>query len=370
MKYLLTCSAWLESIAKKEITKQWWDITEVKDRLVFFEWDIDLTVKVNLWSRVWNKLYLVLEESEKTDDFDKLYDLSYSINWRKYLTDTFPIIVKATSIKSKLESTPTIQKIIKKSIVQKLNWNTDKIILEDIEKPKFEIFTLIIWDKSYILLNTSWDSLHKRWYRIASNEAPIKETLAAWIVLLSNWKYDTPLYDITCWSGTIAIERAMIAKNIAPWLNRRFAFENRSFIPKNIFKNIKQEAKEKIFPKKYHIIASDIDENVLEIAKNNAKNAKVLENIIFIKKDLFDYKNDILTWTIVSNPPYWLRLKSDNLKILYKNLYNILDKNKDLYGWYITAYAEFDNLINIKKIKKRKLYNWNELCYFYTKNIV
>lgn len=367
MKFLLTTQAWLESIAKNEIQKQWWEITLVKDRLVFFEWNIELMVKINLWSRVWNKVYIVLNEKENITDFDRLYDLVNQIDFKKIIEKNFPIIVKATSIKSTLSSTPAIQKIVKKSIVDNITNKSWNYLMEDIEKPPYEILTFIIEDSAYILLNTSWETLYKRWYRVDSWEAPIKESLAAWLVILSNWKYSETLYDITCWSWTIVIEALMFAKNIAPWLNRKFAFENRNFVDKNLLLNAKNEAKTKIFNKQYSVIASDIDEEVLEIAKQNAKRAWLEEIIKFELKDFKTYKYEKISWTLISNPPYWLRLKEDDLKWFYKDLSIILDKNKDLNWWIITAYTDFDKLINLNKFKKRKLYNWNELCYFYTK---
>jgi putative N6-adenine-specific DNA methylase len=367
MKYLLTCSAWLESIAKNEILKQWWVIGEVKDRLVFFEWDIDLMVKMNLWSRVWNKVYIVLEEG-RANDFDRLYDLIFSINWKKYINDNSPILVKGTTIKSTLTSTPAIQKITKKAIVDKLTNRSWKYLLEDKDLPEYEILTFLMDDKAYILLNTSGDTLYKRWYRVEAWEAPIKESLAAALVLLSNWKFSENFYDITCWSWTIAIEAVMLARNIAPGLKRRFAFEKWSFVPSDLLHTLKKEAQEKVFHKNYNVIASDIDAEILEIAKENAKNAWVLDTIKFIQKDFKDYKKEELSWTIVSNPPYWIRLKDDDLRGLYKDLNMILDKNRDLKWWIITSYTEeFDRIINLNKFKKRKLYNWNEMCYFYTK---
>jgi len=362
MKYLLTTSAWLEAIAKNEIIKQGWSIVEVKDRLVFFEWEIDLIVKINLWSRVWNKLYLVLNEGENIDNFDKLYSLVYDVNWKNYINRYYPVITKGTSIKSLLTSTPAIQKITKKAIVDRMTNKSWKIMPEENDKPIFEVFSFFIDNKAFILLNTSWETLYKRWYRVDSWEAPIKESLARALVLLSNWKFSDNFYDITCWSWTIAIEAVLLARNIAPWLNRYFSFENWDFVPAGLLKNEIAQAKLKIFDKKYNIIASDIDDKVLEIAKNNAKNAWVFENITFLNKDLKEYKHEKMSWTIVSNPPYWIRLKW-----MYKDLNMILDKNKELHGWIITAYSEFDNIINSSKFKKRKLYNWNEMCYFYMK---
>lgn len=367
MKYLLTCLAWVEVIAKNEIIKQGWTIVEVKDRLVFFEWDIDLIVKINLWSRVWNKLYLVLNEGKNVDNFDKLYSLVYNVDWKKYINRYYPVITKATSIKSTLSSTPAIQKITKKAIVDRMTNKSWKIMPEESDKPIFEVFSFFIDDNAYILLNTSWETLYKRWYKIDSWEAPIKESLAASLVILSNWKFSEDFYDITCWSWTIAIEAVMFARNIAPWLERYFSFENWDFIPAWLFEEQKKIAKSQIYNKKYNIIATDIDEEVLEKAKLNAKNAWVLDDITFIKKDLKEYKQEKLSWTIVSNPPYWLRLKDDDLKWLYKDIYMILDKNKELKWWIITSFSGFDDMINKSKFKKRKLYNGNEICYFYTK---
>lgn len=367
MKFLLTCSAWLEAIAKNEVIKQGWTIVEVKDRLVFFEWEIELMAKINLWSRVWNKLYLVLNEAKKVDNFDKLYDLVFSINWKKYINRYYPVVVKATSLKSTLSSTPAIQKITKKAIVDKMTNKSGKTMPEEPDKPIFEVFSFFIDDNAYILLNTCGETLYKRWYKDDTWEAPIKESLAAALVILSNWKYFDTFYDIFCWSGTIAIEAVMFARNIAPGLYRYFSFENWDLLPKWYFDELRVDAKAKIFDKKYSVIASDIDDEVLEKARINAKNARVDDSITFLKKDFKDYKKEKMTGTIISNPPYWLRLKDDDIKWMYKDINMILDKNKELSGWIITAYIDFDNLINWNHYKKRKLYNWNEMCYFYMK---
>lgn len=367
MKFLLTCSSWLEIIAKNEVIKQGWTIVEVKDRLVFFEWEIELMAKLNLWSRVWNKVYLLLNETKNVDNFDKLYDLVYDINWKNYINKNYPVIVKATSLKSNLSSTPAIQKITKKAIVDKMTSKSGQIMPEEQDKPTFEVFSFLIENKAHILLNTSGETLYKRWYRVDSWEAPIKESLAAALVILSNWKYSDTFYDIFCWSWTIAIEAAMFAKNIPPWLYRNFSFENRDLLPKWYFEGMKAISKEKIFDKKYSIIASDIDDKVLKKAIINAKNAGVYDSITFVKKDFKEYKKEKMTGTIVSNPPYWLRLKDIDIKWMYKDISIILDKNKELSGWIITAYLDFDNLINLNHYKKRKVYNWNEKCYFYSK---
>lgn len=369
MKFLLTCSAWLEAILKKEIEKQWWIITQTKDRLVFFEWPIELMAKLNLWSRVWNKLYLVLNSKKNIDNFDKLYDLVYDIEWKKYINRYYRVVTKATSIKSKLTSTPALQSITKKAIVDKMTSKSWNKMPEEDSKPIFEVLSFLIEDETFILLNTSWETLYKRWYKTDTWEAPIKESLAAALIILSNWKFDTPFYDIFCWSWTIAIEAVLFAKNIAPGLFRYFAFEDWNLLPENYFLNLRKEAKEKIFTKNYNIIASDIDENVLSKAIQNAKNAKVEDSIKFELKDFKEYKKEKIFGTLISNPPYWLRLKEDNIKNMYENIDFILQKNKYLSGWIITSYTDFNQIINQKNYKNRKLYNWNELAYFYLKKI-
>lgn len=361
-KYLLTTTPWLESIAKKEITKLWYKIIEVQDRMIKFSWDINAMAKVNLWSRVWNKLYMILEEKNNVDSFDSLYDLVFSIKRKDYIKKESPTVIKAKSIKSDLSSTPTIQKISKKAIVDKLAWKWWKL-RENEDTKKTDVFVFIMNNKAYILLNTSGEALHKRWYRKKTSEAPIKESLAAWLVLLSWWKFKDNFYDIFCGSWTIAIEAILIAKNIAPWLNRSFAFNHFPITPDWLLENEKKLARHKIFEWDYKIFASDIDEEILEIAKENAKNTWVADYINFSKKDFREYIWVNLNWTLVSNPPYWLRLKPDDLENLYKDINTILMNSKDLNWWIISSYEKF----SWKNYKNRKLYNWWELAYFYRK---
>lgn len=367
-KFVLSTIAWVESIAKKEIEKQGWIIEEVIDRLITFSWDLDLMIKVNLWSRVGNKLYLLLGEKEKITDFDNLFDLVSTINWKNYIKKNHPIIVKTSTIRSELSSAPAIQKITKKAIINSINNNSWEFIFEDEKLEKIEIFILILDNKVRILLNTSGKALHMRWYRTEAWEAPIKESLAAALVLLSDWKFKENFLDPFCWSWTIPIEALMIAKNIAPGLNRTFAFENLWFFDKNIIENEKNLAKQKQFSWKYKIFASDLDSSIIEIAKNNAIRAWLENEINFSVKDLKDYFDENLSWTLVSNPPYWERLKSEDLKWLYNNIDKLFRLNSSLWWWIISSYLDFDTLIKKQDYKKRKLYNGWEMCYFWKRN--
>lgn len=368
MKFVLSTIAWVESIAKKEIERLWWKIENTTDRLITFSWEAELIAKVNLWSRVGNKLYLLLWEFDDVTDFEYFFDIVKSISYAKYFKKNNPILVKSSTNKSELFSPRTIQSLGKKAIIKSLVW--DWIYTEDEKQEKVEILFLFINNKLRILLNTSWEALHKRWYRSDAWEAPIKESLAAALVLLSDWKFKQNFYDPFCWSWTIVIEALMIAKNIAPGLNRKFAFEKLWLLQSEIIENERKLAKTKEFSWDYKIFASDIDENMLEIAKKNAKKAWLDKEIIFEKKDFREYvaKQD-LTWTLVSNPPYWERLKVEDLESLYNSIDKIFRKNKDLNWWIISNFLDFDKLIKKDSYKKRKLYNWWELCYFWKKNI-
>lgn len=368
MKFALTTIAWLETLARKEIEKQGWKNIEVKDRIIFFEWWEELISKVNLWSRIGNKLYLIAWAAKKVDTFDSLFNLVSSIVWKKYITENFPIVVNAKSIRSTLTSLPTIQAVSKKAVVSTLIWNKDTFLKEDEDLQKFDILTLFLEDDCYIMINTSWEALHKRWYRRQAWEAPIKENLAAAMVLLSDWRFKEPFYDPFCWSGTLAIEALMIAKNMAPWLHRKFAFEKWDFLDSNILKVQKEEAKSKIYEGDYKIYASDKDEEMIEIAKSNAKNIGLEKEILFEEKDFYDFSEGNITWWVVSNPPYGKRLEEDNIEKLYKTINDFYKKNKDVFGGIITSYEEFQYVADKQVFKNRKLYNGNELCYFYYKN--
>lgn len=369
MKFVLSTIAWVESIAKKEIEKVWWKIEQTQDRLITFSWDAELIAKVNLWSRVGNKLYLLLWEFDEVTDFEYFFEVIKSISFKKYFKNNNPILVKSSSTRSELFSARTMQSLWKKAIVNSLVWPWN-IYAEDENEEKVEILLLLVDNKLRVLLNTTWEALHKRWYRVEAWEAPIKESLAAALVLLSGWKFKENFYDFFCGSWTIAIEALMIAKNIAPGLKRKFAFEKLWLLQSEIIENERKMAKFKEFDGEYKIFASDIDEEILEIAKQNAKRAGLENQIIFEKKDIREYiwKTD-LTWALVSNPPYWERLKSENLEALYNSIDKIFRKNDKLNWWIISSFLEFDNLVKRNFYKKRKLYNWWEMCYFWKKNI-
>lgn len=362
--YLLTSSLWLEALVKKEVQKQWYEIIEVQDKAVYFQGWEEAAARMNLWSRFGNILYLVVTEQKEVYDFDTYFDRVYQLDWKKYIPEGYEVHIKATSLKSELWATPTLQGLAKKAIVKKLVW--DNILRENSTKGTLEVRILMENNTLRVLLNTSGAGLHKRGYREMTGEAPIKENIAAALVILSQWKFREPLYDVFCGSGTIPIEAAMIAKNKAPGLTRSFAFQDWNWLPYDLLDNERKLAKEKEFEGEYTIYASDIERQVLDTAKRNAKFAGVEECIRF---QCMDYKNIInkkIHGWLVSNPPYGERLEDFDIVDIHKDIAALFAQNTQLQGWIITSHNEFDSYSKAK-YKKRKLYNGGELCYFYRK---
>lgn len=357
MKFTAFTYPWLESILKKELIKRKIDIDKVEDGLITFFWDESTMVKANLWLRTASKVYLNLWEYENITSFDNLFNIVYKIDWDYYIPKNYWISIKVDTIKSKLFSNSTIQAIVQKAIIKKLvkdnmyRFNKDK---------KIEIRISLFKNRIKILLDTTWESLYKRWYRKDISYANLKETLASWIILLS--EIDT-LYDPFCWSWTLLIEKAMIDLNIAPWLLRNFIFESFPWFDKNLLEKEKWRAKTRQKDKKLNIIWSDIDKNILNIAKENIKNAG-LDKYILLKH--IDFMNIDLkqSYNILTNPPYNKRLKINNIDAIYTKLQDIL-LNNEIKWWIITWYNKF-RFLNSFKI--RNLSNgWEIVRFIYKK---
>ncbi|MDD2907768.1 MAG: class I SAM-dependent RNA methyltransferase [Candidatus Gracilibacteria bacterium] len=368
MKFVLSTIAGVESIAKKEIEKIGGKIEETIDRLVTFSGEIELIPRINIWSRVGNKAYILLSEKDNVKTFDELFDAVKDISWKSYFKKDFPIVVKTNSTRSELFAERTIQSLTKKAII-KSRVGENGIVNEDESLEKMEILILLIDNKLRVLLNTSGDALHMRGYRQKAGEAPIKESLAAALVLLSGWKFKEPFYDVFCGSGTIAIEALMLAKNIAPGIKRSFAFEKLGLVSPEITQKERDDARKKVYSGEYTIRASDIDPEMIELCQENARLAGVGGEINFEVKDFKEYLDKEISGTLVSNPPYGERLKDENLKSMYNSIDKLFRLNPKLNGGIISSFMEFDDLIKKDTYKKRKLYNGGEKCYFWKKNI-
>ncbi|NMS91772.1 class I SAM-dependent RNA methyltransferase [Clostridioides difficile] len=353
------CFFGMEKMLAREITNLGYEIIKTEDGRITYKTDEFGIAKSNMWLRCAERVHLKIAEFE-AKSFDELFENTKRINWSRYIPygAQFPIS-KASSIKSKLYSTPDVQAIVKKAIVESLkkSYLEEGLLKED--KEKYPIFVFIHKDKVTISIDTTGDALHKRGYREKANKAPIRETLASGLIYLTPWKAGRILVDPMCGSGTILIEAAMIGINMAPGLNREFISEKWRTLDKKIWWDVRKDAFNKIDNEsKFKIYGYDIDEECIEIAKENAEIAGVDEYIEFNIGDATQFKSEDEFGFIITNPPYGERLEDkDSVKQLYKELGYAFRRLKNWSYYLITSYEDFEYEFGQKADKKRKLYN-------------
>ena len=366
MQLVATCLFGLEKQLGEEIDALGLKRTETIDGRVTFEGlECDIP-RANINLRCAERVFIKLG-SFKAESFSELFDGTYSIPWEEWIgkNDAFP--VSGHSIKSKLTSIPDCQSIVKKAVVNRLA-SVYNISWFEETGTKYKIEFFILKDEAMLLIDTSGIALHKRGYRPKAGPAPLRETLAAAIALTSRPSEDILFWDPFCGSGTIAIEAAMIVKNIAPGLNRDFDSEKFSRIDKKMWQNARDEAKDKIITgSKFEVWASDTDEQVLDIAYESALRAGVEENMrIFTGDARRIQKPDGIKGSIVCNPPYGERMGDIRQA---EQLYRDIGKNFRLFDrWHvyiITSCDYFEKLYGRPADKKRKLYNGMIPCFLY-----
>lgn len=364
MKFAATCLFGLEKFVGETIDALGYKRLETIEGRVYFEGDESAVARCNINFRCAEKLFIILDEFEATT-FDALFEGVKAIPWEKYIgkKDAFP--VKGHSIKSALHSIPDCQRIVKKAIVERL-YKAHKTNFLPETDTKIQIEFFILRDKAAIMIDTSGAGLYKRGYRQGTNDAPIRETLAAALALISRPRNDVLLWDPLCGSGTIPIEAAMILGNVAPGINREFAAESFDFIPKHLWDEARLEAKNAERECDFEIWGSDIDPEVIELAKENARRAGVGDCIKFFVADVADIETHGKRGTVVCNPPYGERLMDINEA---EKLYRIMGKAmKRLENWQlyiITSDEYFEKHFGRAADKKRKLYNGMLKCNYY-----
>ena len=366
MQLVATCLFGLEKQLGEEIDGLGLKRIETMDGRIIFEGDLSAIARANINLRLAERVFILMGRF-RAETFTELFDGTNAIHWEDFIgrADAFP--VSGHSIKSKLTSIPDCQSIVKKAIVDRLS-GAYGISWFDETSIKFKIEFFILKDEAMLLLDTSGIALHKRGYRPEAGAAPLRETLAASIALTSRPTEDTLFWDPFCGSGTIAIEAAMIAKNIAPGLKRRFAAQDFPFISQELWENAREEASSKIITdSKFEAWASDIDEGILDITYESALRAGVEENLNIFTADARKIKKpDGRRGSLVCNPPYGERL-GDAREIEF--LYRDVGRNfKDFYPWHvyvITSCETFERLYGRPADKKKKLYNGMIPCTLY-----
>ncbi len=356
----------LEAVARREIEALGYNVISTEDGKVTFEGTERDICRANLWLRTADRVQIKMAEF-KALEFEDLFQQVKGIEWEEWIPLDGKFIVNGSSVKSKLSSVPAVQSVSEKAIVERLK---DIYGVSHFEKTGalFDIKITLLKDRVTVTLDTTGESLHKRGYRKLKVKAPIKETIAAALVQLSFWKEDRILVDPCCGSGTIPIEAAMMAKNIAPGIHRKFASEDWPAIPQKYwaeertkaYNAIKSDVNLKIF-------GSDIDPNAIKVAKINAAEAGVDDVIRFNVADVSAMQTKALSGVWVTNPPYGERIGDeadiDKIYETYKKFF------KDNPTWSLFVVTS-DKTIEQKAMgrpadRRRKLYNGNlEVCYY------
>lgn len=367
INFIATTTFGIEAIVKREAQNLGFSNISVEDGIVNFTGELKDIPKANIWFRSADRILIVMSKFKATT-FEELFQGVKSINWADFLPKDANFIVSGKSLKSTLSSVPACQKITEKAIVEKLKLTYKGVDYFSKSGNLYKIQVALLKDNVTITLDTSGVGLHKRGYRENQLSAPLKETLASALIDLSYYKKERFFIDPTCGSGTIPIEAAMIAKNIAPGLMRNFASENWDFIDKSYWKEARKEAYSKVDVNcRPEIYASDIDEKAIQIAKGNAKIAGVDDCIRFEVKPLnkLDIKN-IKYGICVCNPPYAERIGVlEEVEQLYKDMGKIFNSNKTFSTYILTSHEGFEKLYGKKSDKKRKLFNGNVKVEYY-----
>lgn len=370
-----TAAAGIEAVVGKELRQLGIDC-QVENGRVLFKGDVETIITANLWLRSADRIKILVGEFPART-FEELFQGVYALDWENYLPlgCQFPV-AKARSVKSKLHNEPSVQGITKKAVVKKLQkyfHRPENIPLPE-NGPEFKLEVSILKDQARVMIDTTGSSLFKRGYRTEKGGAPIKENMAAAILLLSNWFPDKPFVDPTCGSGTFCIEAAMIGMNIAPGLKRQFAFEEWPWVDKDLVAKVRKEADEKAdYEAELDISGFDIDGRMIEIAQKNVREAG-LEDVVKLKQmRLQDFKTDKINGVIISNPPYGERLLDDKaVDILYNEMGKTFAPLKTWSQFILTSDENFEEKFGRKADKKRKLYNGTlkvDLYQFYGQRV-
>lgn len=366
-EFIAPCHFGLESVLKREVLDLGYEIVEVEDGRVTFSGGEDAFCRANIFLRTAERVLLKVTKF-KAVTYDELFEKTKALPWEELIPVNGKFwVAKATSIKSQLFSPSDIQSIMKKAIVERLKGKYNINWFEE-DGNEYPIRVTFMKDEITIGVDTSGESLHRRGYRKLASKAPITETLAAALIMLTPWNKERILVDPFCGSGTIPIEAAMIGARIAPGLNRSFKAESwGELLPKNLWDNAREEANGMILHDvELNIQGYDIDGEIVKAARENGKLAGVEQYIHFQQRSVSDLSHNKKYGFIITNPPYGERLEEkEELPGLYKEIgrtFNALDS----WSYYIiTGYEDAQKYMGRQADKNRKIYNGMLKTYFY-----
>lgn len=364
---LVPCHFGLEAVLKREIYDLGYEITKVEDGRVTFEGDEEAVCRANIFLRTAERVMIQVGRFKATT-FEELFQGIRNLPWEEYIPEDGKFWVKkASSINSKLFSPSDIQSIAKKAMVERMKQKYHKEWFKE-DGASYPVRIFLLKDEVTVALDTSGDSLHKRGYRTMTSKAPLTETLAASLIMLTPWRKDRILVDPFCGSGTFPIEAAMIAANIAPGMNRDFTAEEwTNLIDRKLWYECVKEAEDMIDTTvKVDIQGYDIDGDVIKAARENAKRAGVEHMIHFQQRAVADLSHPKKYGFIITNPPYGERLEDkEDLPDLYTQIGQAYQRLDSWSMFLITSYTDTEKYIGRKADKNRKIYNGMLKTYFY-----
>lgn len=356
-KLLAATPMGLERVVADEIEALGYTPTLENGR-VYFEGDEHAIVRTNLELRTADRIRIIVGDFNVTT-FDDLFEQTKALPWSDILGADALFPVTGRSHKSTLYSVPDVQRIVKKAVVEHLKEAfTMKGKLPE-NGARYKLDVNILKDRALLTIDTSGDALHKRGYRRRQGEAPIKETLAASMLKLANYNGTEPLYDPFAGSGTIAIEAAMMALNMAPGVNRTFDSEKWDVIPLELWEEHRTALEDNVlYDKEFIVRASDIEPEMIEVAKENALEIGLLDNIEFSVTDVHDLQIRHEHTKLVTNPPYGERIgEAKAVEEMYKTIGRLMTRDETLSVYLMTSNKEFEHIVGKKATKRRKLFN-------------
>ena len=361
------CHFGLEAVMKREILDLGYEVSQVEDGRVTFIGDAEAVCRANIFLRTTERILLKVG-SFKAETFEELFQGTRAIPWEQYIPrDGKFWVAKASSIKSRLFSPSDIQSIMKKAMVERMK-GAYGITWFPEDGASYPLRVFLYKDVVTVAMDTSGDSLHKRGYRTLTSKAPITETLAAALLMLTPWKPDRILVDPFCGSGTFPIEAAMMAANMAPGMNREFLAEEwKNLIPKKCWYEAMDEANDLVKDDiSVDIQGYDIDGEIVRAARANAAAAGVDHLIHFQQRPVSQLSHPKKYGFLITNPPYGERIEDKkNLPELYTTIGERFAALDSWSAYIITAYEDTERYFGRKADKKRKIYNGMMKTYFY-----
>lgn len=362
---IAACAFGLEAIVRRELAALGIEATIGESGRVHFRGNLETVAKANLWLRCADRVLIRVAEFPAAD-FDALFETTKAICWGDWISVDGEFTVTGRSVKSTLTSVPACQRAVKRAIVDAMRRDHSTETLPE-TGAAYPVDVAILKDIATLTIDTTGRSLHRRGYRSVVTAAPLKETLAAAMVLLSYWRRDRPLIDPFCGSGTILIEAAMIGRNMAPGQSREFRFEQWQDAPREALLKLRTEALQGVLePVPQRLLGSDTDFRVLRYARENAEAAGVTADVHFETADVRELRSSRRFGCLVTNPPYGMRLGRDwEIEELYASLPNVLRHLPTWSFYFLTSSSGFEKIVGRSADRRRKLYNGRIECTYY-----